>query len=307
LFIRDRARSDRGNALRFIVGGAAGSYPDLIARHLADGLSVVLQRPVIVLNRPGAGGMIATEAVVQAKPDGDTIGLATMSQLIFNVYLFSDLRYDPVRDLAPVATLLTTPMIIAGHPRFEARSFRALIELAKKRPGEIQFATPGSASPPRIVLAIINSATGTRFDVVPFKSDPEALANVLNGEVPLLITAPAIAAPHIRSGNLNGIALTSPTRIAALPGVPTVAESGYPNIDVEMWVGIVAPAGTPPDYVERLNGIIGEIIAAPEFVAYAESRGDRILRSSPQQFSQLIREAHSHWGPLLRHLRSELR
>ena len=131
-----------------------GGSPDLLARRVADAISVTLNRPVIVLNRPGAGGMIAMEAVAQAKPDGDTIGFATMSQLIFNTYLFADLRYDPVRDLAPIATLITTPMIITAHPRFEAQSLKALIELAKKKPRQIRFATPGSASPPRVRSAI---------------------------------------------------------------------------------------------------------------------------------------------------------
>jgi tripartite-type tricarboxylate transporter receptor subunit TctC len=301
------AKGDRADPLRFIVGAAAGSSPDLVARRLADSLSGELQRSVIVLNRPGASGMIAMEAVAHARPDGDTIGLATMSQLIFNTYVFSNLRYDPLHDLAPVATLVTTPMIIVAHPRFGARSFQALIELAKKRPGDIQFATAGSGSPPRIILATITHATGTHFNVIPFKSDIDSLANVLNGEVPLLITAPLIAAPHMRSGRLNAIAVTSRTRIGAFPDVPTVAESGYPNIEGESWLGVVAPAGTPPEYVERLNGVIRKVIAAPEFVASTESNGSRILLTSPQQFSQLIREAHSHWGDILRNLRSELR
>ena len=301
------AKGDRADPLRFIVGAAAGSSPDLVARRLADGLSGELQRSVIVLNRPGASGMIAMEAVAHARPDGDTIGLATMSQLIFNTYVFSNLRYDPLHDLAPVATLVTTPMIIVAHPRFGARSFQALIELAKKNPGDIQFATPGSGSPPRIILATITHATGTHFNVIPFKSDIDSLANVLNGEVPLLITAPLIAAPYMRSGRLNAIAVTSRTRIGAFPDVPTVAESGYPNIEGESWLGVVAPAGTPPEYVERLNGVIRKVIAAPEFVASTESNGSRILLTSPQQFSQLIREAHSHWGAILRNLRSELR
>jgi tripartite-type tricarboxylate transporter receptor subunit TctC len=301
------AKGDRADPPRFIVGAAAGSSPDLVARRLADGLSGELQRSVIVLNRPGASGMIAMEAVAHARPDGDTIGLATMSQLIFNTYVFSNLRYDPLHDLAPVATLVTTPMIIVAHPRFGARSFQALIELAKKNPGDIQFATPGSGSPPRIILATITHATGTHFNVIPFKSDIDSLANVLNGEVPLLITAPLIAAPHMRSGRLNAIAVTSRTRIGAFPDVPTVAESGYPNIEGESWLGVVAPAGTPPEYVERLNGVIRKVIAAPEFVASTESNGSRILLTSPQQFSQLIHEAHSHWGAILRNLRSELR
>lgn len=301
------ATSEDAGALRLIVGASVGSHPDLVVRRLGDGLSGALGRPVIVLNRPGATGMIAMEALARAKPDGETIAYATMSQLVFNAYIFSDLRYDPLRDLAPVSTLLKTPMIIAAHPRFDARSFAALIELAKKRPGEIQFAVAGTASPPRITLATINHATGSHFNVIPFKSDVDALANVLNGEVPLLITTLLIAGPHIRSGKLTPIAVTSSRRIAAFPDVPTVEESGYPGIEGEMWSGIVAPAGTPPEKVQRLNDVIGKIVAAPEFVASAESYGGRILLTSPQQFSQLIREAHAHWGAMLRKLHAELR
>jgi len=295
------------NALRFIVGGAVGSSPDLLARRVGDALSVTLSRPVIVLNRPGASGMIAMEAVAQAKPDGDTIGIATMSQLIFNSYLFADLRYDPVRDLAPIATLITTPLIITAHPRFEAQSLGALIELAKKKPRQIRFATPGSASPPRVLLATITAATGAHFDVIPFKSDPEALTNVLNGEVPLLITGIAVAAPHVRSGKLSAIAVTGSRRIAALPDVPTLAESGYASIEGDMWLGVVAPAATPPKYVEQLNNAIGKIITAPEFIAHLDQYGARTLVKSPQQFAEFIKHGHLHWGPILRNLQSELR
>jgi len=295
------------NALRIIVGGAPGSSPDLLARRVADAISVTLSRPVIVLNRPGASGMIAMEAVAHAKPDGDTIGLATMSQLIFNAYLFPDLRYDPVRDFAPITTLVTTPMIITAHPRFEVQSLRAVIDLAKKKPGQIRFATPSSGSPPRVLLATIMAATGAHFEVIPFKSDPEALTNVLNGEVPLLITGIAVAAPHIRTGKLSAIAVAGSTRVPALPHVPTMAESGYPNIEGDMWLGIVAPAGTPPEYVEQLNQAVRKVVTAPEFVAYVEPYSWRILPNSPRQFAELIREGHLHWGPILRNLQSELR
>jgi tripartite-type tricarboxylate transporter receptor subunit TctC len=300
LLLPSDARSDRADALRFIVGGSVGSTPDLIARRLSDGLSAALGRPVAVLNRPGASGMIAMEAVARAKPDGATIGLANMSQLVFNTYLFRDLRYDPIRDLAPIATLAMTPMVIAAHPRFEARSFPALINLAKAKPGELRFATAGVGSPPRIVLAVIMDATGTRFDGVPFKSDTDALRSVLSGEVPLLIAAASFASPHIKSGELQGIASTGHTRIASLPYVPTVAESGYPSIGVETWLGVVAPAGTAPHVVEQLNDAINRIISAPDFMASTEAVGSRILRTSPQQFAQLIREAHTRWGPALR-------
>ena len=295
------------NALRIIVGGAPGSSTDLLVRRVADAISVTLSRPVIVLNRPGASGMIAMEAVAHAKPDGDTIGLATMSQLIFNAYLFPDLRYDPVRDFAPITTLVTTPMIITAHPRFEVQSLRAVIDLAKKKPGQIRFATPSSGSPPRVLLATIMAATGAHFEVIPFKSDPEALTNVLNGEVPLLITGIAVAAPHIRTGKLSAIAVAGSTRVPALPHVPMMAESGYPNIEGDMWLGIVAPAGTPPEYVEQLSSVIGKIITTPDFVAYLEPHGARILLKSPQQFAELIREGHSHWSPILRGLQIELR
>ena len=251
--------------------------------------------------------MIAMEAVAHAKPDGDTIGLATMSQLIFNAYLFPDLRYDPVRDFAPITTLITTPMIITAHPRFEVQSLRAVIDLAKKKPGQIRFATPSSGSPPRVLLATIMAATGAHFEVIPFKSDPEALTNVLNGEVPLLITGIAVAAPHIRSGKLSAIAVTGSRRIAALPDVPTLAESGYASIEGDMWLGVVAPAATPPKYVEQLNNAIGKIITAPEFIAHLDQYGARTLVKSPQQFAEFIKHGHLHWGPILRNLQSELR
>jgi tripartite-type tricarboxylate transporter receptor subunit TctC len=307
IWIACAAIAGAANALQLVVGGAPGSAPDLAARRIADGLSNALHEPVVVLNRPGAGGAIAMNALVHAKPDGSTVALAHMSQLVFSPYILEDIRYDSMRDLVPVATVLATPMIIVALPTFDVTSFAELVERAKRKPEEIRFATASNASPPRVVLAIVARATGARFDAVPFKSDPEALTNVLSGELPLLITAPSVALPYIRAGRLKPLVVTSHARLAALPDVPTIGESGFPNLEFELWLGIVAPAGTPAAIVSRLYEAIRQVAATPDFVASAQATGNIIVISSPDEFSALIRDAHAHWGAVLRELRTEFR
>jgi tripartite-type tricarboxylate transporter receptor subunit TctC len=198
-------------------------------------------------------------------------------------------------------------VIIVAHPSFDVTSFGELVERAKRSPDEIRFATAGNASPPRVVLALIARATGARFDGVPFKSDPEALANVLSGELPLLITAPSVALPYIRAGKLKALVVTSHARLAALPDVPTMGEGGLRNLDFELWLGIVAPAGTPAAIESRLYEAIKQVAATPDFVASAQATGSIIVVSSPDAFAALIRDAHARWGPLLRELRAEFR
>lgn len=285
--------------MRIIVGAYPGSYPDSIARLLAKQFSATFDRPVVVVDRPGASGAIAMQAVARSKADGNTIGIATMSQLVFNPILYPNLQYDPIRDLTPIATLVTGPMLIAAHPDFDADSLPAVLDLARKKPGEIQVAVPGEGSPPRIVLEMLMKITGTRFSVVPFRGGPDALANVLNGEVPLLIDAPSISTPHIRSGKLKAIAVTGQTRISTLPEVPTVTESGYPDLRGGVWIGLVAPGGMPRAKVAHLHNELVKALAAPDLMRSIEASGARVMVTSSEEFSKMISEDRAYWTSLI--------
>jgi len=293
------AQAYHATPMRIIVGGYAGSYPDGIARLLAKQFSAALDRPAIVVNRPGASGAIAMREVARSKPDGHTIGIATMSQLVFNPILYPNLQYDPVRDLAPIGTLVMGPMLIAAHPDFDADSFPAILDLAREKPGEIQVAVPGNGSPPHIVFEMLMKVTGARFSIVPFKGGPDALANVINGQVPLLIDGPALSTPYIQSGKLKAVAVTGQKRISTLPGVPTVAESGYPQVHGSVWIGLVAPRGMSQEKITHLSNELVRALGAPDVMRYIEASGARVMVTSSEEFSRMISEDRAYWTSLI--------
>ena len=294
------------HAIRLIVGGAPGSVPDTMVRPVAEKLSAALGQPVVVENRPGAAGIIAMEALSRSAADGYTLALATMSQAVFNSYLFAKLPYDPQRDLEPVATLATGAMALAAHPSFPARSLQEYVALAKSQPGKLFVAMPQAGSPPHVVALLLNGAAGIDVTMVPHKSGAEAITAVLTGEIPLIIDAPTIISPHVQTGKLRALAVTGRQREEALPDVPTARESGFPAVEGEAWIGLVAPAGTPGAIVQRLNREIAIILAAPEMQRVMAKFSFRTLISSPGGFRKLIGDEHAKWSAVIREARLKL-
>jgi len=286
--------------VRLIVGGGPGSVPDTMVRPVAERLGGVLGQPVVVENRPGAAGSIAIEAMLRAPADGYTLALATMSQAVFNSYLFSRLPYDPLRDLEPVALLVTGAMTLAAHPSFPARSLHELIALAKAQPGKLFVAMPQAGSPPHVIALLLNRAAGIEVTMVPHKSGSEAMALVFSGGAPLVIDAPTIISPHVKTGRLVALVVTGREREAALPGVPTAGESGFPGVQGEAWIGLVARAGTPAAIVQRLNREIAGVLLAPDMQQLMARLSFRTLSASPEEFGMLIREEHAKWGKVIR-------
>jgi tripartite-type tricarboxylate transporter receptor subunit TctC len=286
--------------VKFILGGAPGSVPDTLARPVAERLSASLGEPVVIDNRPGAAGSIAMQALVRSAPDGHTIALATMSQAVFNSYLFSKLPYDPQRDLEPVALLVTGAMALAAHPSFPASSMQELVRTAKAQPGKLFVAMPQAGSPPHVIALLLARAAGVEFTMVPHKSATEAMTIVLSGQVPLFIDAPTIISPQVRAGKLKALVVTGPEREAALPGVPTALESGLAGVQGEAWIGIVAPAGTSPAIVQRLNRELRAALETPEMRELMARFSFRPLYATPQEFRKLIADEHATWGTLIR-------
>ncbi|MBA3508303.1 MAG: tripartite tricarboxylate transporter substrate binding protein [Betaproteobacteria bacterium] len=286
--------------IKLIVGGAPGSVPDTMVRPVAERLSAVLGQSVVVDNRPGAAGIIAMDAMSRSAPDGYTLALATMSQAVFNCYLFSKLPYDPLRDLEPVATLVTGAMALAAHPSFQARSLQEFVALAKAQPGKLFVAMPQAGSPPHVVALLLNRAAGIDVTMVPHKSGTDAITAVLSGEIRLIIDAPTIISSHVQAGKLRALAVTGRQREDALPDVPTARESGFPAVEGEAWIGLVAPTGTPVAVVQRLNREIGTILATSEMQGLMAKFSFRPLTSTPEEFRKLIREDHAKWSTVIR-------
>lgn len=283
-----------------LVGGAPGSVPDIMIRPIAARLSVALGQPVVVENRPGAAGSVAMAALLQSAADGHTLALATMSQAVFNAYLFAKLPYDPLRDLEPVTPLVTGAMALAAHPSFPARSLGEFVTLAKAQPGKYFVAIPQSGSPPHIVALLLNRATGIDVTMVPHKSGSDAVNAVVSGEIPLLFDAPTIISNQVRAGRLKALVVTGRHREPSLPESPTANEAGF-DVQGEAWIGLVAPRGTPTAVVQRLHREVSDILATTEMNASMANLGFRTMTSTPEAFRTLIQQEHHKWSALIRH------
>jgi tripartite-type tricarboxylate transporter receptor subunit TctC len=285
--------------ITLLVGGAPGSVPDVMIRPIAERLSAGLGQPVIVDNRPGAAGGVAMSALLQSAADGHTLALATMSQAVFNTYLFAKLPYDPLRDLEPVASLVTGAMALAAHPSFAAASFGEFVKLAKAQPGKLFVAMPQLGSPPHVVALLLNRAAGIDITMVPHKSGNEAVNAVVAGEIPLLFDAPTIISAQVRAGKLKALVVTGRQREPVLPETPTASEVGF-DVQGEAWIGLVARAGTPSAIVQRLNREIVDVLSSSEMAAQLAKLGFRPMLSSPDVFRALIRDEHAKWSVVIR-------
>jgi len=292
--------------VHLIVGAGAGSFPDQVARRLADQLAHRFGQPVIVHNRPGAGGIIAMSEFIKTPADGYTIALATMSQLVFNRYLFHELPYDADRDLQPIGTILNGSMMIVANPSFPARSLAELVSISRSKPGEIDFAIPALGSPPHVVLGLFMDTTRTSFSVIPFKTGSDAVLQVVGGEVPLFIDAVPVVAGLVQSGKLRALGVTGKSRLRQFPDVPTVAEQGYPAFVGEAWMGLVARAGTPAPVAARIRAALDGAIQSDSLRQYVESAGGQTLVTSPDEFALLVQSDVAKWGKVIRDMHLSL-
>jgi tripartite-type tricarboxylate transporter receptor subunit TctC len=292
--------------VHLIVGAGAGSFPDQVARRLADELAHQFGQPVIVHDRPGAGGIIAMSEFIKTPADGYTIALATMSQLVFNRYLFRELPYDADRDLQPIGTILNASMMIVANPSFPARSLADLVSISRSKPGEVDFAIPALGSPPHVVLGMFMDTTRTSFSIIPFKTGADAVLQVVGGEVPLFIDAVPVVAGLVQSGKLRALGVTGKSRLRQFPDVPTVAEQGYPAFVGEAWVGLVARAGTPPPVAARIRAALDAAIRSDSLRQYIESAGGQTVVTSPGEFSLLVQSDVARWGKVIRDMHLSL-
>ena len=285
--------------LKLQVGGAAGSVPDSLARLVADALSKKLGQAIVVENRAGAGGIIAMQGVAGSPPDGYTIGLATMSQLVFNSYLFSKLPYDPTRDLKPISTLAWSASVLVAHPSLSASTLPEVVALTQKEPGKLLLGIPQNGSPPHIAALLLMRETGLSVTIVPFKTGPDALTAAMRGDVQLLIDGPTLLASQVDSKAVKAIVVTGPQRFDSLKDVPTVAEAGFQQASVQGWLGLVTSAGTPEAIVERLSAECQALLGSEGYVQKLKQLSFVPTSATPQEFASLIADEHRRWAPVL--------
>ena len=279
--------------LRLIVPFPPGGVTDISSRVVAQKLSIELGQPVVVENRAGASGMIGAEAGAKAPADGYTLTMGNISTLAINAVTFAKMPYDPVASFAPVSMVAIQPLVIAVHPSVPAKTLGELVALAKSQPGKLNFGTAGSS----IYLAVefFNTAAGIRMNHVPYKGSSPAITDLVGGQIQVLFDPFSSLYPQVRSGNARGLAVTTLKRSAQAPNLPTVAELGFPGFDVSSWQGIVVPAATPRDVVDRLHRDVVKVLASQEVRDQFAQHSAEASPSTPEQFGAYIRQEITRW------------
>ncbi len=286
--------------IRLIVPFPPGGAADLMARTLGRGLGERLGQPIVLDNRGGAGGTIAAETVASAPPDGYTLLFATMGTQAINPHLYARLRYDPLRDFAAVSLTHATPRVLVVHPSVKAESVKEFITLAKAAPGTLTFGSAGNGSSSHLAGELFNSMAGITMTHVPYKGSGPAATDLLAGRISASFDSIAVYKDHITLGKVRALGVTSLGRSDALPGVPSIAESGLAGYDVSNWLGVVAPAKTPPDIVARLNAEIRAAMANVDLRKQLIAVGIEPLHSTPEAFAQMIRAELAKWGRIVK-------
>ena len=286
--------------VRLIVGFAPGGANDLVARAVATRLSPRLGQQVVVENRAGAGGNIATELVARAAPDGYTLLLASVASFAMSPALLGKVPFDPISDFAPVTQAAIVTSLLSVHPSVPARNLKQLVALAKARPGSINYATPGTGSIAHLASELLWITAGIKMNHVPYKGGGPAVADAIAGHVEAMYSLISTQTPHVRSGRLRALAVSSGKRSSALPDVPTVAESGYPGFEASGWLGLAFPAKTPRAIVERLHRESAAVINSKEVQDQLADLGLDAEASDPAAFHALIRSDHARWDRVVR-------
>jgi tripartite-type tricarboxylate transporter receptor subunit TctC len=288
------ARAQGAQPIRVLVGFAPGGTSDVTARIVGEALSAVVGQPVLVENRPGAQGGIATEAVVRARPDGTTL-LVSPPEPLWLPFVETNTFPDLEKSLAPITILSSQPIIVAANPVTGWTSIADVIAAAKAKPEGLSYATPGPGGTNNIIAALLFRRAGIKVENIPYKGGGQAVQDLLSGTVPLAILGSAPLMPHVKSGRVTLLAVTSKRRSAMLPSVPSLAELGYPDIDMTQWFAAFAPAGTPSEIVQRLSTAFLAVLADPQVKAKLALAALETVGGSPQDFSRRLKSEGEVW------------
>jgi tripartite-type tricarboxylate transporter receptor subunit TctC len=285
--------------VKIVIGFPPGGGIDILARLMAPKMAERLGQSVIVENRPGANGLIATQAVAQAEADGHTILFGTTGNLAVNQALYARPGYDMERDFAPLSQVASLAFVLVVNPSVPAKSLEELIGLAKARPGELSFGSSGNGGLPHLAGELLNIQAGIRTLHVPYRGSAPAFTDLISGQVQFVFDALAIAQPHIEAGKLRPLATTGPQRMAALADVP-IAKDTLPDFEVVNWYGMIVPAGTPADTLARLHQEIAYALRAPDVAARAAALGLDLVGSPPAEFAAFQKAEIAKWGDVIR-------
>jgi tripartite-type tricarboxylate transporter receptor subunit TctC len=293
------AQTYPAKTIRVVVAFAPGGGTDILARAIAQRLTETWGQPVVVDNRPGASGNIGTEIVARAAPDGYTLLATSSGPFVISPSVFAKLPYDTVTDFAPVTLGVTYAYLLVAHPSVPARTVKELVALARSRPGRLTCGSGGVATPPHLITELFNLMAGVKIMHIPYKGTGAALIDVLGGHVDLLFGNLPSQLPHVRSGKLRAIGISTASRSDLLPAVPTIGEAGVPGFEANAWMGWFAPAGTPREIVAKLQGQIAAIMREPEMKQRLVSEGAEPAGGTPEQFAEFLKTDRAKWSKVI--------
>jgi len=282
--------------VRLISPYASGGGSDTLARILGQKLYEAWGQPVVVENRPGAAGTLGAETVARATPDGYTLLVTPSAVLTINPHLYAKLRYDTFKDFIPVTMASNSPYLLVVHPKIPASSVKELIAYAKMNPGKMNYSSSGNGSSTHLAGVLFNNMAGVEIVHIPYKGAAPAIVDLLAGNIQMRFSSVVPVLPHVRSGRLRGIAISSPKRYGPLPDMPTIAESGLPGYAVESFYAVVAPAHTPRPIVSKINAEIVRNLRSPEVAAHMAADGAEVIGSSPEELAKALRDDYARWA-----------
>ena len=285
--------------IRLVVASSPGGASDILARTLAQKLTEDLAQQIVVDNRGGASGVIGTDIVAKALPDGYTL-LIIQPSLTINPSMIKSLPYDAVRDFAPVSLVVDAAQILTAHPSIPAKDAKDLIALAKSQPGKFMFGSPGVGTSPHLTAELFKLMAGVNLPQVLFKGSGPAYVSLISGEISLAFATVLSAMPHVKSGKIRALGVTTKKRVSVLPEVPTIAESALPGFEASQWFGILAPARTPRPIVDRLNQALAKATSSPEMKNRLAAEGVEVVNSTPEEFSAVIKRELVQWAKVIK-------
>ena len=294
------AQAFPGKSIRWILPYPPGGGSDTIARPFARKLSENIGQQVIIDNRGGAGGNIGMEAAARAAPDGYTVVMGLTAQLAVNPALFTKIPYDPIRDFEPIILLANGGYLLVAHPSLPAKTVTDLIAIARKRPGELLYASSGNGSGGHLASELFNVMAGVRITHVPYKGGGQAMVDTVAGQTQLLFTPPISSAGHVESGRLRAIAISTTKRLSSMPKLPTIAESGVPGYDSGVWYAMLAPRGTPQNIIARLHEEFRKVLGDPAIRGFLTKSGVEPDGGTPDELSKYMRSELAKWAKVIK-------
>ena len=286
--------------MRFVIAFPPGGASDVLARQLGPRLAEGLGQQLIYDNRPGAGGNLAGEIVAKSPPDGYTMLMGNNAILATNASLYKNMSFDPVKDLAPVVLAASQPNILVVHPSLPVKSVKEFVAFVRARPGQLSYASSGSGLAAHLAGELFKTMTGTSMVHIPYKGAGPALIDTLAGHCEVMFATSLSVQPHLKSGRLRPLAVTTAKRSQSIPDLPTIAEAGVPGFEATSWHGIVVPAGTPQAVITRLNGEINKVLQAPDVRERLTAQGAEVIGGTPQQFADYIKAEIPKWAKVIR-------